>query len=132
VVPAAGAGAVWQAGGGAVEFREMRRRSRGRREEPQGRLEEKSRDGLAMSCGGGGPVYGGLCKPACDGSEARGGCVRARASGQPSGTPHARREREGARARGAWPGSTRPAPWAQCTGNDGRGGGSTAAPGPPR
>jgi hypothetical protein len=40
-LPAAGAGAVWQVACGALLFKEMRQRSRGRREEPQSRPEER-------------------------------------------------------------------------------------------
>jgi hypothetical protein len=46
-------GVVWQASGVVVEFREVRQGSRGRREKPRSRAQEKSCDGLAMPCGGG-------------------------------------------------------------------------------
>jgi hypothetical protein len=64
-----------------------------------------------MESGGGGLLDLEPC--AREGSEARGLGAR-EASGQPSGARHARRERAGAQARGAWPGPAQPVAWARC------------------
>jgi hypothetical protein len=71
---------------------------------------------VVMESGDGGQL--GLEPCARNGSEARELGAR-EANGRPSGAGHARRERTGARACGAWPGLARPAAWARCTGNGG-------------